>query len=257
LVDELVRDILEFKHLTNLGAKEVYRTILVNVIEGVYGMRLNQLGNPILHRIGEKSRRICEIAVEMLRQGLYGPWICEALREAVDVVKLQPNRKHVIICDALAIHDALLLAYNLEGRVKPLFAVNSGGKTKTFEYMLTQCPLLRERVGSVYKEPTLTLIAKLVAQLIAASSEKYDDFDTCVHSTLALTKDFEALTTLLYTTFEKLLSKVKLYLNMGFAVFMLADHGYDIDPNSFTLCHRWDPKATLSLSILAPLLVIR
>jgi hypothetical protein len=253
-----VRDILEFKHLTNQGAKEVYRTLLVTVIEGVYGMRLNQLGNPILHRIGEKTRRIGEIAVEMLRQALYGPWICEALKEGVDmVVKLQPNRKHVIICDALAIHDALLLAYNLEGRVKPIVAVNPGGKTKTFEYMLTQCPLLKERVGSVCKEPTLTLIAKLVAQLVAASSEKYDDFDTCVHSTLASAKDFDVLTTLLYTTFEKLLSKVKLYLNMGFAIFMLADHGYDIDPNSFTLYHMWDPKARLSLSILAPLLVIR
>jgi hypothetical protein len=252
-----VKDILEFKHLTNQRAKEGYRTLLVTIIEGVYGIRLNQLTNPILHRIGEKSRRICEIAVGMLRQGLYGPWICEALREAVEVVKPQPNRKHVIICDALAIHDALLLAYYLEGRVKPIFAVNPGGKTKTFEYMLTQCPLLKERVGGVDKEPTLTLIAKLVAQLVAASSEKYDDFDTCVHSTLASAKDFEVLTTLLYTTFEKLLSKVKLYLNMGFTVFMLADHGYDIDPNSFTLYHRWDPKATLSLSILAPLLVIR
>lgn len=255
MVDALLKDVQEFKHLANINVKEAYGMLLAATINGVYGTEVMPIENPILNKISEKTHRICEIAVEKLNQGLYGFWICEALREIIDMATLHPNRRYVIICDALGIHDFLLLTYEFGGRVRPMFAINPGGKTKTFEYMVKQCPILRRTYIREVDEPSLALIAKIVAQHIGASSERYDDFDKCVHFTS--TKDFRGLVTTLYRPLEKLLTKVKIYLNSGFTVLMLADHGYDINPINFTLYHGWTSRAGLSLSILAPLLVVR
>jgi len=255
LLDDLLKDIQEFRRVASVDVKEAYEMVLATMIDGVYGAQLKRTDNPILYKMSEKARRICKIALERLRQGLYGPWICEALREMIDLATSQPNRRHVIICDALGIHDVLLLTYELDGRVRPLFAVNAGGMTKTYEYMVKQCPALRGTFIGAFDEPSLTLLARAVAQRVDASGyERYDDFDRSIHSTV--TKDFKEVAALLHRTFERLLSKVKAYLNAGFTVLVLADHGYDIDPDTFTLYHGWGHTGT-SLSILAPLVVIK
>ena len=255
VVDSLLKDIQEFKNLTNVSVKEAYETLLATVLDGVYGRKVIALQNPVLNKISEKTHRIFEILAEILNRGLYGLSICDALREVIDIVTLYPNRSHVIVCDALAIHDILLLSYEFEARIRPIFAVNPGGKTKTYEYMIKQCPIFRGTLIREVDEPSLTMIARIVAQIIGASSEKYDEFDRCIHSSQI--KDFQGLVTLLYQALEKLLIKVKIHLNAGFTVLMLADHGYDINLTNYALYHRWSPRAGPSLSILAPLLVIK
>jgi hypothetical protein len=251
----LLKDIQEFKNLTNVSVKEAYEILLATTIDGVYGRKVIPLENPVLNKISEKTHRICERVAEMLKLGLYGLSICDALREVIDVGTLYSDRRHIIVCDALAIHDVLLLSYEFEGRIRPIFAVNPGGKTKTYEYMIKQCPIFRRTLIREVDEPSLTLIARIVAQIIGASSEKYDEFDRSIHS--SPTKDFRGLVTLLYRPLEKLLTKVKIHLNAGYTVLMLADHGYDINLTNFALYHKWSPRAGPSLSILAPLLVIK
>jgi hypothetical protein len=251
---------LMLRALTNLkrfwtASKEndFYGTLLSAVADGVYGTSLISAYNPFLNEIRGQAMKLSKISLQMLQQGLCSPWICEALREAVG--QLIPRPRHIIICDGFALHDALFLAYKFEDKAKLFFAINPGGKTKTYEYLIKYCPGLESIRESTYEKVTLNLVGELLSKAIHASYEKFDDFDKLIHSKECI-PNLQELKAALYRTINKLISKIVNCIYAGNSVLLLADHGYDMDIENCILFHEWTPQKG-SLSILAPFMVIK
>jgi hypothetical protein len=254
LIENVNRSMLEFKHISPVeDKKEVYRELLATVMDSVYGTNLKRFHNPILERMEQNVRRLCQTPSNAMKQGYYTSWICEVLGEAYRV--MSRNAKHVIVCDALALHDILFITYEFGERTRSFLTFNPGGKTRTYEYLIKHCPELKELVAYYGGEITLNFVGQAIAKSIGASYEKYDKFDRLVHS-MGPQNDFENLIESLYNLMEELITIVRRYADSNFSVFMLADHGYDVNPQTLTLTHKWDPMGQGCLSILTPFIVV-
>jgi hypothetical protein len=254
LIDNVKKNMLEFKQISPIKEKkEVYRELLATVMDSVYGTTLRRFHNPVLGRMEQNVRELCQVPSNTIKQGYYTSWICEILSKACGT--MSRDTKHVIVCDALALHDILFVTYEFEEKTRTFLTFNPGGKTRTYEYLIKNCHELKGFVTYYGGEITLNLVGQAIAKSIGASYEKYDKFDRLVHS-IGSQNDFESLLESLYNVIEELVAIVRRRIDANFSVLVLADHGYDINPQTLTLTHQWDPGGQGCLSILAPFMVV-
>jgi hypothetical protein len=186
----------------------------------------------------------------------------EMYKRALDILKNvgTSNNIHVFACDALSIVDALFIIYKLstEYKLRPRFfstMINPSGKTSTYKFLLDPKRFLEEGENVTLMNAVRNAISSILNTSIDIT--KFDDIDKFIHDNESISfNDVLTMINNLYGLVSSLYMKVKYLVTNNIVVFLVSDHGYDIQKISseYRLRHGSGPN---SLSILAPIFIIQ
>jgi hypothetical protein len=185
----------------------------------------------------------------------------EIYKHALDILRDvgTSSNIHVFACDALSIVDALFIVYKLstEYKLRPKFfgtIINPSGKTSTYKFLLDPKRFLEEGENVTLMNAVRNAISSILNTSIDIT--KFDDIDKFIHDNESISfNDVSIMIDNLYGLVSSLYMKVKYLVANNIVVFLVSDHGYDIQKISseYRLRHGSGPN---SLSILAPIFII-
>jgi len=184
-----------------------------------------------------------------------GASILYAIKKASSLLKACGKKPFIILCDCLSLPEYVYLYDRLINRIQPnalLYAINPGGKTKTFEH------LAKAYLNIVSKEATMKDIAKgLQEHMEAAGWLLYRDLDYLVHRHEK--EGFTSLSDLavsLFRAVKELASKID-RLSEQYCLLVMSDHGYDViaRDDEWRLTHRFK-CGELNLSLFSTTILI-
>jgi len=250
--------------LKNEALKETwirrYSHILFSCLCAAYGS--NSLcavvsSNPLLHRPIRFGRRFIEAMNRLSERAvaISGASILYAIEKAGGLLKARGKKPFIILCDCLSLPEYVYLYDRFTDRVQPgalLYAINPGGKTKTFEH------LAKAYLNIASEEVTMKDIAKgLQGRMEAAGWLLYRDLDDLVHR-----HGKEGFTSLLdlavslFRVVEELALKID-RLSEQYCLLVMSDHGYDVATRDgqWCLAHRFK-YGELNLSLFSTTILI-
>ena len=257
IINEMKHDVEELAHISYESDSSIYRDLLAAVFEGAYRCDLVHIRNPILARIARKTRRLIHTANNILDRSLTSLGFCDVLRRALNYVReINGRARRIIVCDALGLHDVLFFLYKfMRAETYILYELNPGGMTRTFEFMIRSCPEVRALIPHGVEEITLQMVADILAKILKGTSDVYREIDDAIMSSPSFS-DFDTLVYYLYFPLSRLINRAEEFIKIGYSVFIIADHGYDLNTEEMKLEHCWREDKP-SLSVLAPIMILR
>ena len=255
IMKKLKNDILEYCRFDWTNDFDAYKDFFHITIKAVYDVESVVITNPILAKMFKKIKNMINLVAMIANRDLTGNNLCDTLKIALYKLRSITNKKYVIVCDALGFHDVLFILYKFHERPTEIFyGINPGGVTRTFEFIIKTCPALQHTI--IRKEKiTLADVKRAITSIIYGSGEEFRDIDNAIMKSPEFS-NFDDIVNYLYQPVSILVNKIEKYLHTNNNVFIIADHGYDINLHKMKLEHCWKSDV-FTLSILVPMVIIR
>jgi hypothetical protein len=199
------------------------------------------------------AKKLLEYAFEL--NDKYKASLSSVAREVYRMAKLamyNEHPKYIVLCDGASLIEALYVAYKVGPAAFIGVAINPGGNTETYKFIL-------EPHEYVAREASLALreIAQRIASEVGAEYEVFREIDDAISINSGKVMAPSTVVNIMYGIASKLTKKLNsLKRTFDATIMMVSDHGYDVIPRGsdvFGIQHCWSPRA---LSVLAPLVVL-
>ena len=227
------------------GSFQRYASILFSTLCAAYGDDILcevVSSNPLLERPIKTCKRFLQAMNKLSGRGLAisGASILYAIEKAENILKTYGKKPFIILCDCFSLPEYIYLYDKFRDKTRPdklLYAINPGGKTRTFEHLAKTYLFISS------EEVTLNMLAEaLKTRLGAAGYLLYREIDAFVHGTgQAGFPNLMDIAFSLYRLVEELALKVEQLLDR-YCILIMSDHGYDIysKDDKWYLTHRFN-----------------